>query len=184
MTLYNENLVKTLVNNGVVVMPTDTLYGVVGLALSKETVERIYDTRRRAPNKPCIILIGKIGELEKFSIKLSDEQKNKLGEFWPGPVSIVLDCKEERFSYLHRGTNTLAFRLPSNSDLQNLLKTTGPLVAPSANIEGMPVANNTKEAKDYFGDKVDLYIDGGEIIGKSSKVIKLNTDGSEIILRV
>src|SRR5204863_149383 len=70
---------------------------------------------------------------------------------------------EEKFEYLHRGTNTLALRLPKDESLQNLLKKTGPLIAPSANVEGLPPAKNITDAKKYFGDGVDLYIDGGEI---------------------
>ena len=62
----NENLIKILKENGIAVMPTDTLYGIVGAARSADTVNRIYDLRKRAPNKPCIVLIGEIGELENL----------------------------------------------------------------------------------------------------------------------
>jgi len=162
------------------------LYGIVGRAQNVSTVERIYAIRKRNPEKPCIILIGDISELEKFSIFLLKEQKEILEQYWLSgsePVSIVLDCSNERFSYLHRGTKTLAFRLPAQTELQNLLKQTGPLIAPSANPEGLPPAENISEAKKYFGDEVDLYIDGGEIKGKPSKVIKLHKDGTVEILR-
>lgn len=192
MVWNNENIVNVLKENGVVVMPTDTIYGIVGSALSSPVVTRIYDIRKRAPEKPCIILISDIDELEKFSIILSEKQKEKLKEYWPLdstqdlqliPTSIVLDCLDEKFEYLHRGTHTLAFRLPYKKELQDLLVKTGPLIAPSANLEGMPTAQNVDEAKEYFGNLVDLYIDGGEIKGKASKVIELRKDGSVRILR-
>jgi L-threonylcarbamoyladenylate synthase len=164
-------------------MPTDTIYGIVGRAEDKGVVERIYQARQRAPEKPCIILIGDIAELEKFSIKLSKEQKSKLKEFWPGPVSIVLDCLDDKFSYLHRGTKGLAFRLPKDENLRNLLTHTGPLVAPSANREGAPPAQNIAEAKNYFGDKVEMYADGGTIQGSPSRLIKFNPQGGVVVLR-
>lgn len=187
----NEKLLKTLKDGGVVVMPTDTIYGILGCALSEETVSRIYAARKRDPQKPSIILIGSIKEIEKFFIILSEKQKNKLNEYWPaspslggsGPVSIVLDCPDESFIYLHRGTKTLAFRMPTLEQFRNLLVATGPLVAPSANPEGLSPALNISEAKEYFGDAADLYIDGGDIPGKASKVIKLHKDGSITILR-
>ncbi len=179
----DENLIKVLKNGGIVVMPTDTLYGIVGRAENPETVERIYTVRKRAPEKPCIILISNIEDLDKFSVVLSSKQKNKIGEYWPGPVSIILDCVEETFSYLHRGTKTLAFRLPAQENLRKLLREVGPLIGPSANVEGGPVANNITEAKGYFDNLVDLYIDAGEVNGQSSKVIKLQDDGSISILR-
>ena len=182
----NKNILEVLKKNGVVVMPTDTLYGIVGRANNFATVERIYNARKRNPEKPCIILIGDISELEKFSIYLLKEEKEILEQYWfsvSEPVSVVLDCLNEKFAYLHRGTNTLAFRLPAQKELQNLLKQTGPLIAPSANPEGLSPAQTIDEAKKYFGDEVDLYIDGGEIKGKASKVIKLHKDGTIEIIR-
>lgn len=186
-----ENLIKTLKGNGVAVMPTDTLYGVVGRAQNIATVERIYKIRKRAENKRCIILIGEVSELEKFSIILSEEQKTAINKYWftksevegHGPISIVLDCPDETLSYLHRGTKTLAFRLPSPQALRDLLMKTGPLIAPSANPEGLSPAQNITEARKYFEDLVDLYVDGGELKGKASKIIKLHKDGSISILR-
>lgn len=189
----NENLINILKNGGVVIMPTDTIYGMVARAQNKNTVNRIYTIRKRNPKKPCIILIGDISELEKFSVSLSEIQKEKLKEYWPSvalategqpaPTSIVLDCSEEKFSYLHRGANTLAFRLPAPHALQDLLLKTGPLIAPSANLETLPPNDNIHAAKKYFGDKVDLYVDGGEIKSKASKIIRLYKDGNATVLR-
>lgn len=174
---------KVLKEDGVAVMPTDTIYGLVGRAESEVAVNRIYDLKKRAPEKPCIILIGNTTELEKFDIHLPLEQKEILVKYWPGPVSIILDCLEEKFSYLHRGTNTLAFRMPQSDSLQALLLEVGPLIAPSANPEGLPPAEDVKEAKKYFGDAVDFYMDRGRIASKPSKLIKLQKDGTESILR-
>lgn len=183
MVWHDKNLIRMLLNNKVVVMPTDTIYGLVGNALNSNVVNHIYEVRKRAPEKPCIILIGDIKDLEKFSVHLSNEQKEKVKEYWPGPVSIVLDCIDQKFFYLHRGTQTLAFRLPKQTALQDLLKETGPLIAPSANLEGLSPANNVHEAKNYFHETVDLYVDGGERSGSPSQVIKLHKDGSTLILR-
>lgn len=181
----NKNLIETLKQGGVVVMPTDTLYGIVGKAENPDTVECVYSLRKRDLNKPCIILIGNIDEFNKFSITLSEEQKKVINEHWfsNNAVSVILDCVDEKFKYLHRGTQTLAFRLPAQKDLQNLLNETGALVAPSANTQGGDPARNIEEAKNYFGDKVDLYVDGGFITGKASKVLRLYNDGTTTIIR-
>ncbi len=192
--IWNDvNLIQVLQNDGVVVMPTDTIYGMVGKALKEAVINRIYAIRKRNPNKPCIILIGKISELEKFSVILSREQKIKLEKLWPisaiadighpKATSIILDCLDEKFAYLHRGTKTLAFRLPASQELRDLLLKVGPLIAPSANLEARPPSETILEAKKYFNNSVDLYIDGGTITSKASKVIKLHKDGSTTILR-
>ncbi len=190
-----DNLIKVLKENGVVVMPTDTIYGVVGRAENEKVVNRVYAIRQRSPQKPCIILIGDIGELQKFSVALSEKQKIELSKYWsfdfaqdyqsfkPGPVSVVLDCLNNSLEYLHRGTQTLAFRIPGPQALRNLLLKTGPLIAPSANKENYPPNYNIASAKKHFGDLVDLYVDVGEERGKASRLIRLHHDGSVDILR-
>ncbi len=179
----NENLIQVLNEDGVVVMPTDTLYGVVGRAENKVVVNRIYAIRRRAGEKPCIILISDWEDLSKFSVFPSETQKEFLKNLENVPTSVVLTCEDESLAYLHRGTTSLAFRLPLNLGLQQLIKKTGALVAPSANPEGLPPSTTIQEAKDYFGDTVDMYIDGGTITGKASRIIRLNTDGTVSIIR-
>ncbi len=185
MDWNDTNLINTLKEGGVAVMPTDTIYGIVGQALNKDTVLRIYNLKKRAPEKPCIILIGDIEQLKLFSINLSGGEFLHMQKFTasPEPTSIILDCPDEKFSYLHRGIKSLAFRLPAQKELRDLLLKTGPLIAPSANPEGMMPAEDIKEAKKYFGNLVDYYMDIGRLAGKASKVIKLHKDGSITILR-
>jgi L-threonylcarbamoyladenylate synthase len=179
----NIKLIEVLKRGGVVVMPTDTIYGIVGRAENQKTVEKIYKIRKRAPDKPCIILIGSLSDLPKFRIFLTPRQIEAIKEYWPGPVSIVFDCLSAELQYLHRGTNTLALRFPKNEEIQKLLLETGPLVVPSANLEGMPPARDTAEAKKYFGDEVDMYVDGGELSGTPSKIISLTASGEVKVIR-
>lgn len=178
----DRGVISWLRSGGVGVLPTDTIYGIVGSALNPKTVRRIYGLRKRNPKKPMIILIGSINELNIFGVKLQSKIKNFLIKIWPAKISVILPCKSKKFVYLHRDTKTLAFRLPKQKWLRNLLTKTGPLVAPSANWEGKPPANNIKEAQKYFGTKVDFYVDRGEVKSKPSKLIKID-DGRIEILR-
>ena len=166
---------RILKKGGAGILPTDTIYGLVGSALSKKAVARIYRLRRRNQKKPMIVLIGSLYDLKKFAVKLAPETKKILNKFWPGKASVILPCAPKKFSYLHRGTKTLAFRLPRKKDLRTLLKKTGPLVAPSANVEGKPPATTVKKARKYFGDKVDFYVDGGTMKKNPSMVIKIES---------
>src|SRR3989344_2081299 len=118
------------------VMPTDTLYGICASAFNKGAVREVYRLRKRNPQKPMVILIGSMRDLKKFNVTLKPWQKNILKRLWPGKISAVLPCPEKKFSYLHRGTRTLAFRLPKKRELLNILSVSGPLIAPSANWEG------------------------------------------------
>lgn len=164
------------------VIPTDTIYGIVGPALDRVAVARIYRLRERNRKKPMIILIGDIHDLEKFGIRIDTNTKKLLKKYWPGKVSIILPCASKKFSYLHRGTKTLAFRLPRPAWLRNFLKQSGPLVAPSANIEGERPARTLREAQNYFGADVDFYLDGGKLVSKPSTIIEIKS-GRVLVVR-
>lgn len=182
---FSPTLVKSLKTGKIVVLPTDTLYGLVGQALRPKTVARIYTLKKRNPKKPVIILIGDITELKKFKITLSPKQKEVAKKIWSSrrASSIIFDCSFKKFFYLHRGTKTLAFRLPRQKKFRAFLLKTGPLVAPSANPEGLPPAKNIKEAKKYFGEAVDFYLPGKILEGKPSKIIRLKKNGFLSIIR-
>ncbi len=165
---------------GVGIIPTDTLYGIVASALDPRAVARIYRLRRRNPKKPSIVLIGDPGDLISFGVRPTAAQKKVLGKLWPGKFSIVFKVRTSR--YLDRGTGTLAFRLPASTALRRFLHIAGPIIAPSANFEGEPPALTVKEAKRYFGDKVDFYVGAGRENGKPSTVVTFK-DGRLKVLR-
>ena len=125
-----------------------------------------------------IILIGSIGDLKLFGVRITPSVKKILKRIWPGPVSVVMPVGVHAsaiatYRYLHRGTKTLAFRLPKQSWLRSLLKKTGPLVAPSANFEGKQSARTVTEAKNYFSDKIQFYVDGGRRSSKPSTLVMI-----------
>jgi L-threonylcarbamoyladenylate synthase len=168
-----KEIIGILKKGGIGVMPTDTIYGLVGSAFSKKAVERIYEVKKRSKKKPFIILISSLKDLKRFEVEFSKEISSLLKKLWPGKVSIIFPLKKKKFFYLHRGKNSLAFRIPKDSLLQKILKKTGPLVAPSANLENFPPATIIREAKKYFGEKVDFYFDKGKIKGKPSIILEI-----------
>lgn len=179
--MTDQEIITALNNNQVGVLPTDTLYGLVGSALSKEAVKKVYRLRHRSPDKPFIILIASIEQLKLFNIPLDENTRKYLQKIWPNQVSVILPCPEEKFLYLHRGKQTLAFRMPDKEDLLSILEQTGPLVAPSANPEGEKTAETIEEAKKYFGEDVAFYKDEGKLNGQSSTLISLKNDHVTIL---
>lgn len=180
--MYDAELVKLLKNGGTVVMPCDTIYGICASALNKNSVERVYNIKSRNLNKPCIVLVSSAdGIIDNFLLEKSMLIKAK--NYWPGPVSIVIDYNSSQFDYLHRGSGSIAFRVPGVKALRELLKQTGPLIAPSANPENSPPATTIQEAYQYFGDKVDYYLDGGTMAGKPSRIIHIAQGNKPKILR-
>jgi len=176
-----DEIINILKNGGVGIIPTDTQYGIVTQALKKDAVEKVYFLRKRSPDKPFIILISNIADLKLFGIELDNKTSAFLQTIWPNPVSVILPISSNDLAYLHRGTNSLAFRIPNNPELLNLLKETGPLIAPSANIEGHPYAKSVTEAKEHFKDTVDFYDDKGIIESNPSTLIKIGDEGIEIL---
>ncbi|TSC82584.1 MAG: tRNA threonylcarbamoyladenosine biosynthesis protein [Parcubacteria group bacterium Gr01-1014_20] len=177
---FHASTIKVLKNGGVGVIPTDTIYGIVGSAFNKKTVERIYKLRQRNLKKPMIVLFGQISDLKKFGIPLKTKNYNLESETWPSKTSIVFSAPGAKFRYLHRGGKTLAFRLPKLKKLREFLKKTGPLVAPSANRQGEPTAKTIRQAQKYFGSQVNFYIDVGKLSSKPSRLIRITRSGSRV----
>ena len=173
---------KLLKKGGLVVLPTDTLYGIHTSAFSKSGVEKIYKIRGRDRKKPFIILVSSIDQIKLFGISINQKTKEILNKYWPGKVSVVLPCQSPKFKYLHRDTKSLAFRLPDKEGLIALLKESGPLVSTSVNPEGLPPAKTIIEAKKYFGDQIDDYVDEGVLDSPPSTVITIE-DGKIKVFR-
>lgn len=171
---------------GVAVIKTDTLYGLVCDAFNQHAVARIYDIKKRNPLKPVIVLISSISDIENFGIKVNSELHKKLSAIWPDKVSVILPSDDNSVNthHIHKGTGGIAFRMPADKELRSILAEVGPLVAPSANPEGLSPAINIQQATDYFGDDVDFYMDGGEVTNtRPSKIIKIIHNIEEVIVR-
>lgn len=180
-----NKLVSILKDGGIAVIKTDTLYGVVGLANNQHVVDRIYKIKNRDPLKPVVVLLSDASDLGKFGIHMDADLKTITDMYWPGKVSIVLETSDKiELHHIHKGTGGVAFRVPDDAMLRELLQQTGPLIAPSANPEGKAPAKDIATAMEYFGDQVNFYKDDGECINtKPSKLIKVNrdTDTVEVI---
>lgn len=161
------------------IVPSDTVYGVVARATDKNAVERLYQLKQRE-NKPGTLIAATIDQLEALGLKR--RYLKAVEQYWPGPISVIIPCADPALSYLHRGKMSLAVRLPDDKKVQALLAKTGPLLTSSANQPGEPPANTVAEAKKYFDDAPDFYVDGGDLSGrKPSTIIRIIDDAIEII---
>ncbi len=183
-----EDIVRS---GGIGVVPTDTIYGLIGSARAREAVERIYAVRKRDKNKPLIVLISSIDTIKEFGIFPTESEYEILRDAWSSQqerkTSVILCIKNRddihKWRYIHRDTGCIAFRLVHDGPLADLIHATGPIVAPSANIQGAPPAQTTEEAQGYFGDSIDFYIsDHRQKTGCASRIIKLR-DGIVTTIR-
>lgn len=178
-----KKFVEILKSGGLGIVPTDTIYGISASAFSIEAVERVYSIKKRRREKPLIILISKIDELERFGISFDGEAEERAAKYWPGRNSLIFNCLGEKFSYLTGQDSSLAFRVPEGDLLREFLDLSGPLVSTSANPEGEPPAKNIEEARKYFQEAIDFYWDRGELSNPPSKVIDMRGNDDRIIRR-
>lgn len=160
-------------------MPTDTLYGVVARATDEAAVARLYDLKKRE-GKPGTLIAANIEQLEELGLK--HRYLKAVEQFWPSSISVVIPASDPSLKYLHQGKMSLAVRIPKYKDLQKLLRQTGPLLTSSANTPGSEPAVTIAQARQYFGDKVDFYIDGGDLTGRQpSTLIRIIDDAVEVL---
>ncbi len=158
------------------VLPTDTVYGLVAIASDQTAVDRFYALKAR-DQKPGTLIAANTDQL--LALGVPSDQIEQVVKYWPNPLSAVLTVSGS--DYLHQGVGTLAMRVVADTKVQDLLKQTGPLITSSANQPGQPPATTIDEAIAYFGDDVDFYVDGGQIIAEPSTIIRPTTDGIEIL---
>ncbi|MDB5170502.1 MAG: hypothetical protein JWO35_196 [Candidatus Saccharibacteria bacterium] len=161
------------------VIPTDTVYGVAARAADPAAVARLYKLKERE-GKPGTVIAADIDQLVELGLKR--RYLTAVQQFWPGAVSVIIPCADPQLQYLHQGAMSLAVRIPSNKDIQDLLQKTGPLLTSSANHPGEPTATTIDQAKATFGDEVDFYVDGGDLSdNKPSTIIRVVDDAIEVI---
>ena len=175
----NSENIQILKNSGVGVIPTDTIYGLACTAFDKKALDRLFQIKGRDENKPPVIIISSIKDLEKFGAKISQTHSDFMKKYWPGKVTVIFEVAKE-FEYLDKGKG-LAIRFPNDKNIQEFLKQTGPLATSSANMQGQPPAKNITEARKYFANDVDFYEDGGELDSAPSTLVKIVGDKVEVL---
>jgi len=176
--LSDRALVDLLHAGSIGVLPTYTVYGLVASAHLPDAATRVLETKGR-PLKPGTLVAADIEQLATLGIKT--RYLKAVEQFWPGAVSVVLPMGPE-LAYLHSGAYGLPVRIPDHPELLKLLKQTGPLITTSANLPDQPPATNLEEARAYFGDRVDFYVDGGDLSNHvPSTIIRIVDDAVEIL---
>ena len=175
--------VKIIKEGGVVICPTDTVYGLLADATNKKAVEKVFQIKKRPKDKPLPIFVKDI-KMAKNLTKLSNKQEEFLKKIWPGAVTAVLKRRKGLKLY-GVAKNTIAIRIPKYGLLLSLAKQFNrPLTGTSANISGKPASGDIKEVLQQFKGKKhqpDLIVDAGILPGKPSKVIDLTTSPYKIL---
>lgn len=177
-SLEDTRVAAMLQNGAVAILPTDTVYGLVCVAGKPNEVGRLYQTKHRK-HKPGTVIAADIDQLVNLGLKR--RYLKAVEDYWPNPLSVVIPVGPE-LDYMTQGVAGLAVRIPKDPVIHELLLRTGPLLTTSANMPGEPVSGTVDDAIAYFGDTVDLYVDGGNLSGNPpSTVIRIIDDAIEVL---
>ncbi len=169
---------------GLVVFPTETVYGLGGNATRADAASAIYRAKGRPSDNPLIIHIAKPENAERYTV--TSALYYRLAEaFMPGPLTVILPVKESIPKEVTAGLSTVAVRCPAHKIAHALIEAAGvPIAAPSANLSGSPSPTCFAHVKDDMDGRVDMIIDGGNAsIGVESTIVKIERDETLTLLR-
>jgi L-threonylcarbamoyladenylate synthase len=169
---------------GIVAFPTETVYGLGADAFNPIAVARIFEVKGRPYFDPLIVHVANPSDLDKLVIEIPSKAKKLIGQFWPGPLTVVLLKKENLPDIVTAGLPTVAVRMPKHPMALNLIEQTDcPIAAPSANPFGYLSPTTARHVREQLGDRVDLILDGGPCpVGVESTILSF-TEKEPLLLR-
>lgn len=184
MKIFNQNEIEELANiiknDGIVAIPTDTVYGLCAKTNSKIAYENLIKIKKRPLNKAFPIMCANIEQINSIAI-IDSKSEKIINEFMPGPITILLEKKPEIPAYINNGLKLIAIRMATSEVLKKLIQKVGcPLFMSSANISGKDVCQNIDELQNIFPN-IEGILEGKVEYGKASTIIDCTSDKIKLI---
>lgn len=175
---------EVIASGGLVVFPTETVYGLGGNALLSDAAKKIYAAKGRPSDNPLIIHVARPEDAEKYAY-VSETYRRLADAFMPGPLTVIMPKRDCIPYSVTGGLDTVAVRCPSHPVAHTLIELCGvPIAAPSANLSGKPSPTSAKYVLEDMRGRVDMIIDGGECeIGLESTIVSIGEGGALTLLR-
>lgn len=184
--ITHKELIQTLLEGGVIVYPTDTVYGLLANPFHEMAFRRIFHIKTRPFSKPLPLFVDTI-ERAKTLAKIDERTERVLRQLWPGQVTVILERQPFLPPYITNGERTIALRIPDRDDIRSLISSFNfPLTGTSANLSDMPVCKTPSEVFEQFRShhpQPDLVVDGGELSSHTPSTILDITKRTPQILR-
>lgn len=176
---------KILDNDGVIIFPTDTVYGIACNCFSEKAIKKVFDIKKRPENKPINVLSNNLDKIKLVSKNISEKEEFLINKYMPGALTIILDKNEKVSDILTAGLDTIGVRIPKNNiSLRILENVSYPLATTSANISGDSAGIKISDFLKEFDGVVDAIIDGGETDLKvASTIVRVESDNKLKIIR-
>lgn len=176
-----EKATKVVINGGIVVFPTDTVYGIGCDPYNKKSVDKIYLIKHRPKTKPFPILAYSIDVVSEI-VEFDKDSKKIANRFWPGPLTLILKLRDKKLKESLNLNEKIAIRVPNNQCLLSLLKNSKLLIGTSANPSGESSFTKSKDCYQRIRE-YDVFLDGGDIKGGEESTILEMVKGKPIIHR-
>ena len=164
-----ESLAGTIMQGGVVILPTDTIYGLHCNALDEAAVAKIFQIKNRERRKPLIVLAANIGQLRSIGVHFDSGMEAFLQHVWPAALTAILPLRKPVAA--SAGERSLATRIPETAWLRRLIELTGPIASTSVNVSGKPAIDTMDAVDADIRDAVDSVLDGGRLEAQASTVV-------------
>lgn len=177
--------IEILQAGGVVALPTDTVYGICVALDTVGGVERLFQVKRRTPDKGIMLLLERMEQAADIGVMTSSAEALAQA-CWPGGLTVIVPQRPDRTlpAALTGGTRTIGLRVPDHPSPRALAAGVGPLPTTSANVSGLPEARDAREILDQLGDAIDLILDGGPAHGGPASTVVDCTAEMPRILRI
>lgn len=180
-----EHAQRAISSKQVVVLPTDTVYGIAADAFSAQAVTLLLASKGRSRAMPPPVLIPRINALDGLATDVSDDARKLAGAFWPGGLTLILHAQPSLDWDLGETKGTVALRMPADDLALELLTLTGPLAVSSANRTGQAPAQTAAEARQQLAESVEVYLEGGfRPLEGTDAVASTIVDATGTVLRV
>lgn len=177
-----KEIIDVINNDGIVIMPTDTIYGIVAKATNEDVIKRVYSLKRRDDRKPMLILVSDNEMLKDYVSSINELEQTLIDNLWPGPLTIIFD-KKNISDLLTGGLPTVGIRIPNNKEMFDIISSVGvPLLSTSVNLSGEKSATCVSNINKTMLDNVDFVYDNGECNDVPSTIIRV-VNGEVKILR-
>lgn len=179
-----SDAVSVLRAGGLIVFPTETLYGLGADALNFAAVEKVFQLKGRDLANPFPVIVSDRAMLDSLVAEISPLAEKLMAHFWPGPLTLVLPARADIPPQLVNATGGIGVRISSQPIAMEIVRALGrPLTATSANPSGQPGARRIAQAKDYFSGKIDIFVDGGELPSLTGSTVAEVTASKVKIIR-
>lgn len=177
-----SDIINTLKDGKLVIMPTDTIYGIIGDATNEDVINKVYEVKERPHDKPLLILVSNFSMLHELVTEIPKETEKIINKFWPGPLTILFKKSSKVSDALTANSALVAIRMPKDKRLLNIMNHLNrPLISTSANISSHDAITNPNQLEEKMKEKIDLIVDEGTVNNEASTLITIVNGKIEIL---